>query len=351
MLDVRWMVRIALMLGVLTSGLSPRIAAAHFVLHAPASWREQDSNGDPQKTAPCGDDSDPGAAPTGIVTAFSPGETITITIDERTFHPGHYRVALAVNDRSELPAEPPVTPDQYTACGSAPIMDPPVFPVLADGMLQHTQPFNDLQSFTVTLPADVTCDHCKLQVIEFMSSHGSPCFYHHCADISIKAGTTPPSGCQSDADCADDSACTTDRCNTTTKACEHVDDVTPTCDDGDACTHDACSAAGGCVSTPMTLADVRTGFLGVPQATACANDKVPKAIGALFAKADALVTRSAQNPARAARLLQKAAKRLRSAGTKVAKSSPRKISAGCAAVLGGVVEQARSRVTCLQSSL
>src|SRR5262245_3326111 len=75
----RMLGRIALVLATLLT--APRVATAHFVLHAPASWREQGSLGDPQKTGPCGDESFP-AAPTGIVTAFSPGETITITIDE-----------------------------------------------------------------------------------------------------------------------------------------------------------------------------------------------------------------------------------------------------------------------------
>jgi len=229
-----------------------------------------------------------------------------------------------VNDRSELPPEPPVTPTQSTECGSAVIADPPVFPILADGMLPHTQPFHDLQSFTVTLPSDVTCDHCTLQVIEFMSQHDSPCFYHHCADISIKAGGAPSGGCRADAECGDDDACTADRCNTTTKACEHADE---------------------------TLADVRSGFLGTPQASACSNDKVPKAIGSLFAKADGLVARAAENPTKAARLLQKAAKRLRSAGSKVTKATPRKISAGCAQALGAVVDQARGRVTCLLNAV
>ena len=320
MLDVRSMLRIALTI-VVTSAIAPRVATAHFVLHAPASWREQGSLGDPQKTGPCGDEAN-AAAPTGIVTAFSPGETITITIDEAIYHPGHYRVALAVHDRSELPAEPAVTPSQYTECGTADVMRPPVFPILADGVLPHTQPFDDLQSFTVTLPSDVTCDHCTLQVIEFMSSHGSPCFYHHCADISIKAGGGGD-GCQSDAEC----------------------------DDGDACTHDACTGAQGCASTPMTLADVTAGFLGTLQASACSDQQIPKAPGALFTKAGALVARGVQNPTRAARLLRKATKKLDAASKKVAKSSPRKISAGCATALRGVVDQAIGRVACVLSTL
>jgi hypothetical protein len=169
----------------------------------------------------------------------------------------------------------------------------------------------------------VTCDHCTLQVIEFMSQHGAPCFYHHCADISIKAGK-PPTGCQSDADCADDSACTTDRCNTTTKAC---------------------------VSTATTLADVRAGFLGDVGAPECDDAKVPKSVGSLFTKAAELVDRAAQNPARADRLLGKAAKKLRMADKKAAKANPRKVPAACAKALGASIDRAQGRVDCLLSSL
>ena len=81
-----------------------------------------------------------------------PGETISITVDEVIYHPGHYRVALALNDRSELPPPPVVTPGGSDPCASAQIQDPPTFPILADNMLPHTQPFADPQTFTVTLP-------------------------------------------------------------------------------------------------------------------------------------------------------------------------------------------------------
>lgn len=176
----------------------PSVADAHFVLEEPASWRELDALGNPQKLGPCGDDGS--AATTGAITAFQTGQTITITIHETIFHPGHYRVALAVNDRSELPPEPLVTPAS-TPCGSVPIMDPPVFPVLADGALLHTAPFSGPQSFDVTLPAGVTCTHCTLQIIEFMSNHGlnvpGGCFYHHCADISIQDVVVQPDAAMS----------------------------------------------------------------------------------------------------------------------------------------------------------
>ena len=186
-------------LAVAATALSTSPAGAHFVLQSPASWKSQDSFGGPQKLGPCGDE---GAGKlTGEVTAFQQGQTITVTIDEKVFHPGHYRISLAVNDRSELPAEPVVTPGS-SACGTVDIESPPVFPVLADGVFPHTSPFSGPQSVDVTLPPDVTCDHCTLQVIEFMSEHGlnnpGGCFYHHCADISIGHvavdGGTPDAG-------------------------------------------------------------------------------------------------------------------------------------------------------------
>jgi hypothetical protein len=180
----RWLLGAAAMGGL--AALAPSDAAAHFVLDEPAASLSQSGLGDPQKAPPCGDGA--GGARTGTITAYQTGQTITVTVHETVFHPGHYRVALAVNDRSELPAEPLVTPGS-TPCGTVAIMDPPVFPVLADGMLLHTTPLSGPQSFEVALPAGVTCDHCTLQVIEFMSNHPlnvpGGCFYHHCAELSI----------------------------------------------------------------------------------------------------------------------------------------------------------------------
>jgi MYXO-CTERM domain-containing protein len=181
----------------LAVGLGPAAAGAHFILQTPAAVYEQSGLGDPQKAPPCGDAG--GAVPTGEVSSFQGGDTITITIDETIFHPGHYRVAIAVNDPSELPEEPPVTPAD-TDCGSAPIDANPVFPVLADGMLVHDSQFTGPQSFDVTLPADLACTSCTLQVIQFMSKHGlnnpGGCYYHHCAIIEVtpSAGTSEEGG-------------------------------------------------------------------------------------------------------------------------------------------------------------
>jgi MYXO-CTERM domain-containing protein len=170
--------------------LVPVPARAHFILQAPANWADQDPSGLPQKSAPCGQ-ADPGtpANPTGIVTPFAPGDAVTVTISETVPHPGHYRVALSTTGQNGLPADPTVTAVGTDQCGMAATESPPVFPVIADGMLEHTAAFSGPQTFTVTLPSDVTCtSNCVLQVVEFMSNHGAPCFYHHCADITIQAG-------------------------------------------------------------------------------------------------------------------------------------------------------------------
>ena len=169
----------------------PGRAHAHFKLDAPASWANQDSLGTPLKSAPCGQ-SDPGnpAVATNAVTRLMAGSTVTITITETVFHPGHYRVALAA-DQNSLPADPTAHPDSNSACGTADIMTTPALPVLADNMLAHTTPFTGPQSFQITLPAGMTCANCTLQVIEFMSNHplNDPggCFYHHCANVAISA--------------------------------------------------------------------------------------------------------------------------------------------------------------------
>jgi MYXO-CTERM domain-containing protein len=166
----------------------PAVARAHFILQSPGSWAEQGSLGDPQKEPPCGV-APATAAATGVVTPFAPGDMVTVMINETVPHPGHYRVALSTTGQGGLPADPVVTPTAGDACGSTVIQNPPVFPVLADGMLAHTSAFSTPQTFSFRLPTDVTCtSNCVLQVIEYMSSHGAPCFYHHCANITIQAG-------------------------------------------------------------------------------------------------------------------------------------------------------------------
>jgi len=193
-----WLVS-ALTLGTLGVCL-PRIAEAHFHLDAPPSWATQDVQGNPQKSGPCGESNSATttqAKATNIVTPFQPGQTISVTLTETVPHPGHYRMALAT-DRSMLPADPAVTADSKSDCGSAVIDSTPDFPVLVDGALVHTGTLSGQQTIQVTLPTNITCSKCTLQVIEFMSNHGlnnpGGCFYHHCADISIQAGGASSGG-------------------------------------------------------------------------------------------------------------------------------------------------------------
>lgn len=170
------------------------VASAHFALNAPPAYSQQDNLGLPLKSAPCGQ-ADPGTpvVPTNVVTSFHEGDTITITVNETIFHPGHYRVALAM-DQSGLPADPAVTAGQ-TPCGTAAVQDSTTPGVLVDNMLDHTTAFSGPQSFQVQLPAGTTCTNCTLQVVEFMSNHGlnnpGGCFYHHCAQISILPQSVP----------------------------------------------------------------------------------------------------------------------------------------------------------------
>jgi MYXO-CTERM domain-containing protein len=160
-------------------------AAAHFKLVAPEAALVQEPLGDPQKDPPCGG----AGTASNEVTAVQTGSSLTITVLETVFHPGHYRVSLAPTE-AELPDDPAVTPGA-TACGSLAIDPDPTLPLLADGQLVHTSAFSGPQSFQVQLPAGMECDHCVLQVVEFMSSHGAPCFYHHCATVTISDSAPP----------------------------------------------------------------------------------------------------------------------------------------------------------------
>ena len=284
-----------------TGMLGPAVAEAHFILLTPASWMSQDSSGLPEKVGPCGNEG--GGTPTGTVTAFHPGETISVTINEVIFHPGHYRVALAVHDRSEIPPEPKVTPKAGDPCGSAAIENPVTFPILADNVLPHTAPFTTAQTFTVTLPPDVTCTKCTLQVLEFMSSHFPPCFYHHCADISIQA-----------------------------EAVSTTSTTAPTVPPSSTTT----TIAGSC-STP------RCSVEAVVEGAACGADAIPAAIRHKLDRAPALLDQAETSPPGKARELRKRAKHLleRAGGSALRASRGRKpkLSADCAAAIKETTDQ------------
>lgn len=177
--------------------VAPGVASAHFTLTEPACYSEQDGLGSPQKSAPCGQ-ADPGdpAVPTDAVTTLIEGGTLTLTIDETIFHPGHYRVAIAP-DMDSLPDDPPVTVGS-TPCGATVIDPDPELPILADGVFVHTARFTEAQTIEIALPPGFTCERCVVQVIEFMSNHGindpGGCFYHHCAEVTVAPASDAGAG-------------------------------------------------------------------------------------------------------------------------------------------------------------
>jgi hypothetical protein len=183
----------------LAAGLAaPVVASAHFILLEPRSWLVENRLGDPQKAGPCGGTSaDPGT-PTNAIGKVMGGARIHLKVQETIYHPGHYRVALAVNSRAELPADPQAA-TRDTERGpwsvSAPIANPAQLPVLADGLFVHTSKSADPFEADVQLP-NISCAKCTLQITQFMAEHGvnkdGGFYYHHCADLQITADASKP---------------------------------------------------------------------------------------------------------------------------------------------------------------
>jgi hypothetical protein len=184
---------------------APSITFGHFVLEKPLSWQEQNLLGDPQKAGPCGD---PGMK-TGKVTELAAGETVHFEFVETIVHGGHYRIALGLTGQGDLPPDPPVMARSGVSI-SAPIQNPPQFPVLADGLHVHDGSISAGKRWAadVKLPAGMTCNQCVLQITQFMTDHGSNTggndgfFYHHCAVVTIKAAAAPDAAAPPAADAA-----------------------------------------------------------------------------------------------------------------------------------------------------
>ena len=175
-------------------------ASAHFTLVEPSGWLVENQLGDPQKMAPCGGTSQNAGTPTGAFSDVTGGASIHVKLRETVFHPGHYRIALAVNARSELPPDPEATTrdtEKGPVSVSGKIMSPVAPPVLADGLFVHTEKVAPGTFFEtdVRLP-NINCSHCTLQIIQFMAEHGhnsdGDYSYHHCADLRIRANPAMP---------------------------------------------------------------------------------------------------------------------------------------------------------------
>ncbi len=184
--------------GLILIAAAAPVAFAHFRLIEPASWLQESQLGDPQKAGPCGGTSaDPGK-PTDKVTTVTGGEKLHLRIQETVYHPGFYRVALAVNSRDELPKDPEAKtepgPNGPKSVSGA-IQYPPVPPILADGLFLHMAKFDKEQEADIDIP-NISCSKCTLQVIEFMAAHGlnkdGDYTYHHCAVLQIQANPAKP---------------------------------------------------------------------------------------------------------------------------------------------------------------
>jgi hypothetical protein len=199
------MMRPVLIAAIAVTSLSA-VADAHFVLISPAASLVQNRLGDPQKIAPCGGVSaNPGrgsaanpGVPSGAVTNIKGGTDLPLMVQETIFHPGHYRVALA-RTAAQLPPDPQVTvkeTEKGPRSASAVIQNPPVAPVILDGIFAHTE--RPTQNFEAMIPIpNITCQNCVLQVIEFMADHPGIAVdgghsYHHCAVVNITADPGKP---------------------------------------------------------------------------------------------------------------------------------------------------------------
>jgi hypothetical protein len=173
--------------------LASSAASPHFVLMEPTNMLIQNELGDPQKLAPCGGRSNDPGSPTNAITEARGGDLLHIKIREAIFHPGHYRVALAVNSIVELPPDPETTTRESPRgpLSVAAKIDPnPKPPVLADGLFVHTErpAPGSFHEADIRLP-NINCEKCTLQIIFWMGEHAlnrdGDYSYHHCANLKI----------------------------------------------------------------------------------------------------------------------------------------------------------------------
>ncbi|PYR99760.1 MAG: hypothetical protein DMG12_19760 [Acidobacteria bacterium] len=167
----------------------------------PASWLIESDRGDPQKAGPCGGSNTDWGKPSYDISKAVGGQKLHLKIQETVYHPGHYRVALAVNSPNELPLDPQVTTrdsERGPWSVSAAIQNLPQIPVLADGLFVHsTRPTGKMDVFEtdIQLP-NINCKKCTLQVVQFMAEHAfnnpGGYSYHHCAELQITSDPAKP---------------------------------------------------------------------------------------------------------------------------------------------------------------
>ncbi len=157
--------------------------------HGTGGGETADVNSD-QKVGPCGQSTNGRTA--DRVTTYDPGETITIRLNEEINHASYYRVSLNPNgDTFPTRAAAPVGETLEAALAAEQALDQPgdadgrLLGVFADNGTAN----NNEASFQVTLPVDLECQNCTLQVIQFMYDRPNP-YYFQCADLVIGEGDT-----------------------------------------------------------------------------------------------------------------------------------------------------------------
>jgi hypothetical protein len=194
--------RFASALAVATVIAAPAVGYAHFKLLEPTSWLIENDRGDPQKAGPCGGSNTDWGKPSYVVNKVMGGSKMRLRIQETVYHPGYYRVALAVNSATELPPDPeaatrPSERGPWSVSGT--IQAPPRIPVLADGLFYHNMKPTAglLPPWETEIPIpNIACKKCTLQVIQFMEDHAfnnpGGYSYHHCADVQITPDSSKP---------------------------------------------------------------------------------------------------------------------------------------------------------------
>src|SRR3989441_9352951 len=183
-MSVKYSGRLFLMVAGLA--IAAQSTSAHFRLLEPASWLIESDRGDPQKSGPCGGANTDWGNPSYFISKAVGGQKLHIKVQETVYHPGHYRVALAVNSPTELPPDPQVTTrdsERGPWSVSAVIQNPPQTPALADGLFVHSPPpTRPLAPFgtDVQVP-NINCKKSTLQILQFMAEHAfnNPRGYMH----------------------------------------------------------------------------------------------------------------------------------------------------------------------------
>ncbi len=174
---------IKLMLLVMT--LTAATATAHFKITSPdggtQEWINTDQFGNPQKESPCGD---PNGTQSGFVKTVVAGSKLKLNWLETVPHGGHYRISIAPTRAQLVDPVPVVTSNN---CVSLAIQNPPVAPVVADGVHVHAQTSATNVPYETEITIPNTLGANTLQMIQFMRPHAPSCFYYHCVNLNIVA--------------------------------------------------------------------------------------------------------------------------------------------------------------------